>query len=200
MADISGINVKLFSNPEIKADLSVPNKKLAQAKQLSTFNKIQEQSVEKLQQLEDFITYQVQLRFDNFKAKVRGVELNRLLRQDQAPHAIPDQLGAQPAPRPQAYKPVEAFLEGRKKSYPWFTVQSTGVSLEEQECISDYIDSGGFFNDVQTPVKFIKRLLDHETLRAFLPALDKAINGGMPHKTKTIVDTLNNVLVNRMPK
>ena len=178
MADISGINVKLFSNPKVEVDMSGPNKKLARSKQLSTFNKIQEQAVEKLQQLEDFITYQVQLRFDNFKVKVRGVELNRLLRRGQAPPANPDQLGAQPAPRPQAYKPVEAFLEGRKKSYPWFTIQSTGVSFEEQDCISDYINSGGSFTDVQTPVKFIKRLLDHEILRTFLPALDKAIDGG----------------------
>ena len=85
VADISGINVKLFSNPEVEADMSGPNKKLTSSKQLSTFNKIQEQAVEKLQQLEDFITYQVQLRFDNFKVKVRGVELNRLLRQRQAP-------------------------------------------------------------------------------------------------------------------
>ena len=29
VADISGINVKLFSNPEVEADMSAPNKKLA---------------------------------------------------------------------------------------------------------------------------------------------------------------------------
>ena len=117
--------------------------------------------------------------FNNFKVKVRGVEHSRLLRQGQAPSAIPSQLGAQPPPRPQVYKPVEAFLEGRKKSYPWFTVQSTGVSAEEQDCITDYINSGGSYSDVQTPVIFIKRLMDRETLRAFLPALDKAIEGRM---------------------
>merc|ERR1712002_504821 len=41
---------------------------------------------------------------------------------------------------------------------------------------------------------------DYETLRTFLPALDKAIEGGAPHSAKTIVDTLNTLLVNRMPK
>ena len=91
-------------------------------------------------------------------------------------------------------------MEGRKKSYPWFTIQSTGVSFEEQGVLTDYIESGGFFSDVQTPVKFIKRLLNYETLKTFLPALDKAIKGGAPHSAKTIVDTLNTVLVNRMPK
>merc|ERR1712240_233800 len=79
-------------------------------------------------------------------------------------------------------------------------VQSTGVSCEEQVKLIDYIESGGSFNDVQIPVKFIKRLLDYETLRMFLPALDKAIEGGASHSAKTIVSTLNTLLVNRMPK
>ena len=80
--------------------MSAPNKKSARAKQLATFNKIQEQAVEKLQHLEDFIMYQVQLRLDNFKVKVKGVELSKLLRQGEAPSVTPDQPGTQPAPRP----------------------------------------------------------------------------------------------------
>merc|ERR1712240_529316 len=79
-------------------------------------------------------------------------------------------------------------------------VQSTGVSCEEQVKLIDYIESGGSFNVVQIPVRFIKRLLDYETLRMFLPALDKAIEGGASHSAKTIVSTLNTLLVNRMPK
>ena len=59
MADVSGMNEKLFSHPEVEADMFALNKKMLRAKQLAAFNKIQEQAVEKLQQLEDFITYQV---------------------------------------------------------------------------------------------------------------------------------------------
>ena len=98
VSDYSGMTAKLFSNPEVEADMSGPNKKSARAKQLTTFNKIQEQAVEKFQQLEDFIMYQVQLRFDNFKMKVKGMELSRLLRQGQAPYPTPDQPSTQPAP------------------------------------------------------------------------------------------------------
>ena len=50
------------------------------------------------------------------------------------------------------------------------------------------------------PVIYIKRLMDHETLRAFMPALDKAIEEGKTHCTRTIVDTLSNVILTRMPK
>ena len=61
------MNEKLFSHLEVEVDMSAPNKKMLRAKQLAAFNKIQEQAVVKLQELEDFITYQVELRFDNFK-------------------------------------------------------------------------------------------------------------------------------------
>ena len=50
------------------------------------------------------------------------------------------------------------------------------------------------------PIKYIKRLMDHETLRAFMPALDEAIGEGKTHCTRTIVDTLSNVVLTCMPK
>ena len=95
---------------------------------------------------------------------------------------------------------MEAFLEGRKKPFPWFTVASTGIPAKEYDCIMDYINSWGPFSDVSGPVIYIKRLMDHETLRAFMPALDKAIGEGKTHCTRTIVDTLSNVILTRMPK
>ena len=47
---------------------------------------------------------------------------------------------------------------------------------------------------MSTPVIFIKRLMDHETLRAFLPTLDKAVKGACH------IAPLNNIIVARMPK
>ena len=78
VADMSGMNEKLFSHPEIKAEMSAPNKKKQRDKQLSAFNKIQEEAVVKLQELDEFITYQVELRFNDFKVKVKGVEFSRV--------------------------------------------------------------------------------------------------------------------------
>ena len=64
-----------------------------------------------------------------------------------------------------------------RSPFPGNKIQSTGIPAEEYDCITNYLNSGGQFTDVSTPVIFIKRLMDHETLRAFLPALDKAIEG-----------------------
>ena len=199
VSDYSGMTAKIFSNPEAEADLNGPAKKAARIKQTSAFNKIQEQVVIKSQLIEDFIMYQVQLRFDVFRDKAKGMELSRLLRQGQTPLPPAEQPGTQPVARTQVYKPNEAFLEGRHKKYPWYTVQSTGISCEEQAVLIDYIDSGGNFSDMKVPVKYVKRLLDYETLRMFLPALDAAVEKGAEHTSQTIVSTLNTLLVNRMP-
>ena len=58
---------------------------------------------------------------------------------------------------------------------PWFTVSSTLVSAEDAESIKDYIISRGSFNDVMIPTMFIKRLMDIETLKLFMPILTKVI-------------------------
>ena len=76
----------------------------------------------------------------------------------------------------------------------------TGIPAEEYDCITDYINSGGPFSNVSGPMIYIKRLMDHETLRAFMPALDKAIGEGKTHCTRTIIDTLSNVILTCMPK
>ena len=75
MADMSGISEKLFSHPEIEAEMSGPTRKKQHDKQLGAFNKLQEEAVEKMQELDEFITYQVELRFDEFKEKVKGSSL-----------------------------------------------------------------------------------------------------------------------------
>ena len=131
---------------------------------------------------------------------VKGVEFSRLLREGYASSTMPGQSAAPPPARPHTYNPVEAFLEGRKKPFPWYTISSTGIPAEEYDYITDYLNSGGQFSDVSGPVIFIKRLINHETLRAFLPALDKAIEEGKIHCTRTIVDTLSNVILTCMPK
>ena len=83
---------------------------------------------------------------------------------------------------------------------PWYTVASTSVSAEDQECITNYINSGRHFNDVAIPVIYIKRLMDNETLKIFMLALTKAIGENALHTTRTIVDTLSAVVMGEVPK
>ena len=153
-----------------------------------------------MQELEEFVGMQVDVRFDEFKEKVKGVEFSRLLREGSTPSTVAGPAAAPPPTRPHTYKPVEAFLEGRKKPFPWYTIASIGIPAEEYNCITDYINSGGPFSDVTGPVINIKRLMDHKTLRVFMPALNKAIEEGKTHCTRTIIDTLSNLILTHMPK
>ena len=130
---------------------------------------------------------------------MRGVEFSRLLREGSTPSTQATST-APPPPCSQTYKPLEAFIEGWKKPFPWFTVTSTSVSADDRDCITDYLNSGGVFNDVPIPVIYIKRLMDHEMLKIFLPALTKAIAEEQPHTTRNIVDCLSDVVMSRVPK
>ena len=129
--EMSGNSKKLFSHPEIEAELSGPMRKKQHDKQLGAFNRLQNDAVMKMHELNEFITYQVELRFDEFKEKVKGVKFSRLLREGYASSTMPGQSAAPPPTRSHTYKPVEAFLEGRKKPFPWYTIQSTGILAEE---------------------------------------------------------------------
>ena len=100
VADISGINEKLFSHPEIEAELSGPARKKQHDKQLSAFNRLQNDAVMKLHELDEFLTYQVELRFDEFKEKVKGVKFSRLLREGSAPSTMTGLAAAAPPTHP----------------------------------------------------------------------------------------------------
>ena len=57
--EMTGNSEKLFSNPEIEAELSGPVRKKQHNTQLSTFNRLQNDAVRKLHELEEFVGMQV---------------------------------------------------------------------------------------------------------------------------------------------
>merc|ERR1712237_238727 len=145
--------------------------------------------------LDDFVGLQVDIRFHIFSERIKGSELNRLMREGPGPTSQAMNPSAPPPPRSSTYKPNETFIEGRRKSFPWYTVGSTSVPAEEKDAISDYLNSGGDFSNVSILVIYIKRLFDNETLKIFLPSLDEAINQGKRHCTNMIVDCIIDVVI-----
>ena len=91
----------------------------------------------RLEQIDNYIADQVDIRFKTFCERIRGSELNMLLKEGQGPsHQAPNP-SAPPPPRAGTFKPNESFLEGRKKSFPWYSVGSTSVPSEERDAIAD---------------------------------------------------------------
>ena len=105
-----------------------------------------------------------------FKQRVKGVEFSRLLRQGTGPSYVAPPTNTPAVSRTLQFKPMESFLESRKKVMPWYTVSSTSVSAEDAESINEYINSGDGFTDVATPLIYIKHLLDVETLKLYMPS------------------------------
>ena len=79
------VSEKLFSNPEIEAELSVQLRKKRHDTQLSIFNRLQTAAIRKLEELDEFVGLQVDVRYDEFKERVKGVEFSRLLREGSVP-------------------------------------------------------------------------------------------------------------------
>ena len=110
------------------------------------------------------------VRFHVFCERIKGSELNRLLRKGSAPASQATNPSAPPPPRTSTYKPNETFIEGRRKSFPWYTVGSTSVPAEEKDAISDYLNSGGDFTNVSIPVIYINVFLTMKHLKSSYPA------------------------------
>ena len=115
--EMTGNSEKLFSNPEIKPELSAPMRKKRHDTQLSIFNRLQNDAVRKLQELEEFIGMQVDVCYDKFKERVKGVEFSRLLREGSIPFTQACPTAAPPPTRPHTYKPVEAFMRAARKHF-----------------------------------------------------------------------------------
>ena len=77
--------VKMFSSPDIEAELSTAVRKKRHKIQLMMFNKLQALGADKLVELEDFIGINVYMRYEIFTEKVKGIEFSRLLWQGQGP-------------------------------------------------------------------------------------------------------------------
>ena len=185
--ETTAFSVSLFSSPQLELELSSQLRKKRHEHQQAVFNKLQAAAMTKLRDLDEFVGLQVDIRFYIFCERIKGSELNRLIREGPGPTSQAMNPSAPPPPRSSTYKPNETFIEGRRKSFPWYTVGSTSVPAEEKDAIRDYLNSGRDFSNVSVPVIYIKRLFDNETLKIFLPSLDEAINQGKRHCTKTIV-------------
>ena len=55
VCQMTGVSEKLFSNPEIEAELSVQLRKKHHNTQLSVFNRLQTAAIRKLEELDEFV-------------------------------------------------------------------------------------------------------------------------------------------------
>ena len=199
--EASAFTVTMFSNPQLEVELSATVRKKRHELQESVFRKLHAAAMARLEELDDYVSDQVDIRFKTFCERIRGSELNILMREGQGPSQGAPNPSAPPPQRVSTFKPNETFLECRKKSFPWYSVGSTSVPSEERDAISDYINSGGAFNHVSVPTIYIKRLFCAETLKVFLPLLDDAVkNKNRDHNTQTIVDCIVEVVMSRVPR
>ena len=112
--ETTAFSVSLFSNPQLEMELSAQLRKKRHEHQQAIFTKLQAATMARLHELDDYVGDQVDIRFHTFCERIRGSELNLLLKEGQGPsHQAPNP-SAPPPPRSSTYKPNETFIEGHR--------------------------------------------------------------------------------------
>ena len=83
--ETTAVTEKIFSSPEFEVELSSQVRKKCHEHQLGVFNKLQTTAMMKLQELDEFVGLQVDVRFHEFSQKVRGIRFNWLMKEGFAP-------------------------------------------------------------------------------------------------------------------
>ena len=73
---VTSISEKLFSSPEVEAEMTQAKRKHKREAQLSTFNKLQHLASAKMLQLDKFIHVEIGVQYKEFVEKVKGVEFS----------------------------------------------------------------------------------------------------------------------------
>ena len=115
--ETTAFSVSLFSNPQLEMELSSQLRKKCHKHQQAIFTKIQAATMAKLKALDEYVGDQVDIRFHVFCERVKGSELNRLLKEGPGPAPQASNPSAPPPPRSSTYKPNKTFIEGRRKSF-----------------------------------------------------------------------------------
>ena len=77
--EATAFTAAMFSNPQLEAELSATIRKKRHELQESVFRKLHAAAMAKLEELDDYICDQVDIRFQTFCERMRGSELNTLL-------------------------------------------------------------------------------------------------------------------------
>ena len=81
--EITSLRATMFSNPELETDLSAALRKKRHEGQEIVFRKLHAAAAVRLEELDDFVSDQVDIRFKTFCERIRGAELNILMREVQ---------------------------------------------------------------------------------------------------------------------
>ena len=110
---------------------------------------------------------------------------------------------APPRPTGTRYQPVNLILDSESKDKPWVLSSTQAIPYSQLTTMKMWLESGGAFSDVEEPIRYIKMLLDMPTFQSYQILIDAKISTsratGTPATVDLLVDTLDNLVTDRMP-
>ena len=101
------------------------------------------------------------------------------------------------------YSPVNLILESESKDKPWILASTQAIPYSQITTMRMWLESGGTFQDVEEPIRYLKTLLDMPTFQSYRLAIDARIATATANGTQVtvdmLIDTLNTLVPDRMP-
>ena len=169
----------VFTTPEVESE------------ETQAFEVLREAAHERVRAMEEDIYSEVEGRYELHRMRLGDIDVDRLIRAGTSgPSATASAPTSQKLPQ---YKPVEVFLSS--KTFPWWKISDTVARAEDLEALSDYLYSGGLFNDIEQPIMYMKKILDKDSLISFRAALNLRINRDKANPIiKLLVETLKDMI------
>ena len=94
---------------------------------------------------------------------------------------------------------MKYFLEVKDRPLSWGTTTYSSISPTNLDMIKDYLELGGHFLDLKLPYRYIKKVMDLETLKQLEKELKKRKRSGETQDRDLLIQTLHSVVLKRKP-
>ena len=105
-----------------------------------------------------------------------------------------------PLPNKNTYKHVESFTDNRWKSFLLFPSNNWIISPFDIDALSDYLNSGGQYSDIQIPRMYLLKLTCIDILKQFDRLLEEKIRDRSTPDIKLLLQTLKIVILRMVPR
>ena len=164
----------VFKLPANKVEDADVTKKRKRIKRQESFEALKLLAFTKVRTMEEEVMNEVETRYEVHRKRLGEVNVDRLLRAGPAGPSAPGTSQASTSVKPSQFKPQESFLGSRK--FPWWRTTDSTADPKDLEMVTDYLYSGGTWQNIEQPYMYITKLLCRDTMTGYRKALDKKLD------------------------
>ena len=189
----------VFKLPANEVEDGETIKKRKRKNRKECFESLKSLAFERVRTLEEEVSNEVETRYEVHRTRLGEVNIERLLRAEAAGPNAPAESQPSTSGKTPQFKPLDSFLGSRK--LPIWTTSDTLADPKDLEMVTDYLYSGGTWQNIEQPFMYMKKLMDRNTLTGYRKLLDKRLNEPrVKPSLALLVTTLQAFIQARVPR